>query len=89
MCDTGIWKKANHLILPMSLKARTEMTDGKTALHSEQPDSSSTVPLRSHQDFNAMYAQTRAPATSDKGKGKGKNKEKGKDKKRQRNERRW
>ena len=69
----------------MTLAQRTAMTDGQTALHSEQPDSSSTMPLRSHADFSTLHAQTRAPATSDKGKGKkGKNKEKGKDKKRQR-----
>ena len=74
------------LFIHMTFKQRIEMTDGKSALHSEPTGSSTTMPLDSHPNFQALRAQTREPATSDKGKGKGKAMEKGKDKKRQRDE---
>ena len=86
VAEVGIWRKRNPYYSLMTLKQRIAMTDGRTALHSEPTGSSSTMPLESHPHFQAMRAQTREPATSDKGKGKGKAKEKGKDKKRQRNE---
>ena len=70
----------------MTKAQRIEMNAGRTALHSEPTGSSSTMPLESHPQFQALQAQTRESATSDKGKGKGKAKEKRKDKKRQRNE---
>ena len=40
MCDVWIWRKLNPVYSPMSFQERVELTDDKSAVHSEQPDSS-------------------------------------------------
>ena len=86
MAEVGMWRKRNPYFSPMTKAQRIQMNAGRKAVHSEPTGSTSTQPLESHPQFQALQMQRREIATSDKGKGKGKSREKGKDKKRQRNE---
>ena len=85
MCDVGRWRRDNPVYNPMGFYDRVAFNAGKTELHTEGTDASSTPAVSSYSDYQAMRA-TAPPAISEKGKGKakGKGKDKGKDKKRQR-----
>jgi len=92
MCAVGIWRSDNPTYNPMVWDDRGEFNAGKTEMHTEGNDVSSslnpTPSVRSYSEYLAMRASA-PPALSEKGtgkakgKGKGKGIEKGKDKKRQ------